>query len=89
MIGDLDVVRTPQTWVSSTGRLALSWSNDAVRDLDGFATSDCATAATMSPQRAAEFTMGRVCARTAIRTLGGGHEDLGRLPNGSIAWPSG
>ncbi|MDQ1128969.1 4'-phosphopantetheinyl transferase [Microbacterium sp. SORGH_AS_0888] len=89
MTGGFDAVRPPQTWVSSTGLLAVSWSNDAVHDLDGSPATNHAITTTMSSHRAAEFAIGRVCARTAIQTLGGRHENLERLPDGSVAWPNG
>lgn len=79
----------PQRWISSTGILALSWTQYSTFALESASAADHAATERMLPRRSAEFTIGRLCARTAIRALGGGHEELGRLPNGAVDWPRG
>jgi 4'-phosphopantetheinyl transferase EntD len=79
----------PHTWTSSLDVLAWSWTSDATTALAAATGADGDAMQGMSPRRAADFSMGRLCARKSIAALGGSRVELGRLPNGAVDWPAG
>lgn len=79
-----------RTRTSKDGKLALSWTQGLGSGIANATAADRVVMQGMSPRRAAEFSTGRLCARTALAALGGGdHGELRRLPNGAVDWPAG